>query len=131
MHTHVKSNCTNGRACTHVLMCDFGACDTCIRRVSDAFSVELVAGLYHITYSLDIRTTFYASSTYEISYVYWILGQQLVEHVTKRDSMIDDGENKTAFFATHVKCVWFVLKGLCDNPYKCMISQPVKSLVVK
>ena len=37
-----------GRACTRVLTHEIGACDTHIRRVSHAFTIEVAAGLYRM-----------------------------------------------------------------------------------
>ena len=54
-HACVKSNCTRGSACTRVLMREIGACDTHVRRVSHAFTVELVAGLYRTMTILHAR----------------------------------------------------------------------------
>ena len=57
-NARVKSNCTRGRTCTCVLTREIGACDTRIRRMSHAFTVELVAGLYRkliMTTVVEIR----------------------------------------------------------------------------
>ena len=57
----VLNQTTRGSACTRVLTREIGACDTCIARVSHAFTVELATGLYR-TSLLESVVTFKAVS---------------------------------------------------------------------